>query len=98
MRTWAGDSSPHTYKTLDSRSARAAAACSSRVDLPMPGSPPMSTSDPWTSPPPSTRSNSETPVASRSSAAASTSPRRTVGDGAAIADEEAEDPVGSSAS
>ena len=36
----------------------AAAACSSNVDLPIPGSPPMSTSEPGTMPPPRTRSNS----------------------------------------
>ena len=42
-----------------------AAACSSSVDLPMPGSPPSSTSDPGTMPPPSTRSNSPMPVESR---------------------------------
>ena len=33
------------------------------VDLPIPGAPPISTSDPGTSPPPSTRSNSPIPVA-----------------------------------
>ena len=42
-----------------------AAACSSSVDLPMPGSPPSSTSDPGTTPPPSTRSNSPMPVERR---------------------------------
>src|SRR5689334_14865137 len=35
-----------------------AAAWSSKVDFPIPGSPPSSTSDPGTTPPPSTRSNS----------------------------------------
>ena len=45
----------------DSR-AKCAAACSSSVDLPMPGSPPSSTSDPGTMPPPSTRSNSSIPA------------------------------------
>ena len=53
------------------RSARPPAAAS--VDLPMPGSPPSSTSDPGTIPPPSTRSNSPRPVLSRSTATASTS-------------------------
>ena len=43
----------------------ASAACSSSVDLPIPGSPPSSTSDPPTSPPPSTRSSSAIPVDSR---------------------------------
>ena len=45
--------------------ARAAAAWSSSVDLPMPGSPPTSTAEPGTRPPPSTRSNSAMPVGSR---------------------------------
>ena len=35
------------------------------VDLPMPGDPPSSTSEPGTSPPPSTRSSSPMPVSSR---------------------------------
>src|SRR5512147_1395145 len=45
--------------------ASAAAAWSRSVDLPMPGSPPTSTAEPGTSPPPSTRSNSAMPVGSR---------------------------------
>ncbi len=52
------DSSPVMYKTRKSSRASAAASCSSRVDLPMPGSPPNNTSDPGTSPPPSTRFSS----------------------------------------
>src|SRR5689334_20158257 len=44
-----------------------AAICRSRVDFPMPGSPPMRTSDPGTMPPPSTRSSSDIPVRRRSS-------------------------------
>ncbi len=39
----------------------AAIACSSSVDLPIPGSPPSRTTPPGTSPPPSTRSNSSMP-------------------------------------
>ena len=39
-----------------------ASACSSRVDLPTPGSPPSTVTDPATSPPPSTRSSSGSPV------------------------------------
>ena len=42
-------------------------ACSSSVDLPMPGSPPTSTTAPSTRPPPSTRSNSPMPVDTRAS-------------------------------
>ena len=45
--------------------ARPAAAWSRSVDLPIPGSPPMSTSEPGTSPPPRTRSSS--PIPSRQS-------------------------------
>ena len=36
------------------RRCNASSACSSKVDLPMPGSPPMSTTAPSTTPPPST--------------------------------------------
>ena len=42
--------------------AIAARACSTSVDLPIPGSPPSKVTDPGTSPPPSTRSSSATPV------------------------------------
>jgi hypothetical protein len=42
--------------------AISAAACSSSVDLPMPGSPPTSSAEPGTSPPPHTRSSSAMPV------------------------------------
>ena len=44
------------------RALIAASAVRSSVDLPTPGSPPTSTSDAGTSPPPSTRSSSGTPV------------------------------------
>ncbi len=47
--------------------------CKRRVDLPMPGSPPMRMTEPATSPPPRTRSNSEMPQGSRSSASPATS-------------------------
>ena len=50
-----------------------ASACSSRVDLPMPGSPPISTTPPATRPPPSTRSNSSMPVPKRGTSIASMS-------------------------
>jgi hypothetical protein len=53
--------------------ATCAAACSSSVDLPMPGSPPRSTSDPRTIPPPSTRSSSPLPLEMRVAAVVSTS-------------------------
>ena len=53
--------------------ATSAAACSSSVDFPMPGSPPSRTSEPGTRPPPSTRSSSLTPVETRSASEASMS-------------------------
>ena len=71
-RTWAGDSSPATSST-GARAAMRASAIVSSVDLPTPGSPPTSTSEPGTRPPPSTRSSSPTPVSRRSASAAGTS-------------------------
>ena len=50
------DSSPVTYKTLGP--CNDSATCSNNVDLPIPGSPPMSTKLPGTIPPPNTRLNS----------------------------------------
>ena len=55
------------------RCASAAAACISSVDLPMPGSPPTSSAEPRTKPPPVARSSSAMPVAMRG--ASSISPR-----------------------
>ncbi len=52
---------------------RVSSACSSSVDLPMPGSPPISTTPPATMPPPSTRSSSSMPVGWRSTSVASIS-------------------------
>src|SRR5215218_3900594 len=63
--TWSGDSSPVTYSADPPRSFTRAATCSRIVDLPIPGSPPTSTMDPGTIPPPSTKSNSSMPVLSR---------------------------------
>src|SRR6266516_1309189 len=65
-RTWSGDSSPETYSVRMPACSRRAAHCSSRVDFPMPGSPPTSTTEPGTMPPPSTKSNSRRPVCHRS--------------------------------
>ena len=59
-RTCAGDSSPATSSTF-ARPARRASSAAVRLDLPMPGSPASSTSDPGTRPPPSTRSSSPMP-------------------------------------
>ncbi len=69
------DSSPETYNTR-SRFAIASAICSISVDLPMPGSPPTSTIEPGTSPPPSTRANSPIGTWMRSSLWLLTSDRR----------------------
>ena len=62
---WRTDSSPEIYSTRAPPRARCSDACSKSVDLPMPGSPPTSISDPSTTPPPSTRSNSPIPVVAR---------------------------------
>ncbi len=48
------------------------ATCSINVDLPMPGSPPNSTIEPGTMPPPSTRANSVMLNGQRSSFSADT--------------------------
>src|SRR3990167_912553 len=47
--------------------------CSRMVDLPMPGSPPISTTEPSTRPPPSTRSSSAEPDATRGTSTSATS-------------------------
>src|SRR3954470_2908388 len=83
-RTWAADSSPETYRTLPPAAARFPSAIPVSVDLPMPGEPPSRTSEPGTSPPPSTRSNSPTPVDSRGVGARATS-RSGTGRTAAVA-------------
>jgi len=70
--TCAGLSSPVTYSTFICDDS-ASSACSSSVLLPMPGSPPISTTAPSTMPPPSTRSSSSCPVGVRATSAASTS-------------------------
>src|SRR5690606_17211028 len=48
---------------------------SKMVDLPMPGSPPISTTEPLTRPPPSTRSSSEEPLGWRGVFSVDTSAR-----------------------
>jgi hypothetical protein len=59
--TWRADSSAVTYRQVAPR-ATEARAWSSSVDLPTPGSPPTTVTEPGTSPPPSTRSSSGSPV------------------------------------
>ena len=76
--TCAVDSSPVTRRARRSREI-AASAISSSVDFPTPGSPPTRTSEAGTSPPPSTRSSSGTPVGIRSASSTSTSASRSSG-------------------
>src|SRR6266542_1496496 len=70
----------------------------SRVDLPMPGSPPTSVTEPGTIPPPSTKSNSARPVRQRSTAAPATADSRMGGwpDGALRSADPPIRPTGSS--
>ena len=60
--TCSPDSSPETYKTVPSLVAILLANCNIKVDLPIPGSPPINTREPFTSPPPKTLSSSSYPV------------------------------------
>ena len=69
-RTCDVDSSPEIYTTRPPFLASAAQAWINKVDLPMPGSPPINATEPGTNPPPATRSSSATPVAIRASARA----------------------------
>src|SRR6267378_4092107 len=75
-RSWSGDSSPETYSVETPWRSSLAAHCISSVDLPIPGSPPTSTTEPGTMPPPSTKSNSARPVFQRASADCFRSVRR----------------------
>ena len=61
MRTCALASSPEIYSTFNPASENRAAACSSRVDFPIPGSPPTKIAEAGTKPPPKTRSSSSIP-------------------------------------
>ena len=71
------DSSPVTSSARRPARAIAPSAVSRRVDFPTPGSPPTSTSDAGTSPPPRTRSSSATPVEMRSASSTRTDPMGT---------------------
>ena len=75
MRTCSALSSPLTYKTLAPEFPTAKATCNISVDLPMPGSPPNSTTPPGTEPPPSTRFSSLSPMSRRGNSATLTSTR-----------------------
>ena len=74
MATCCWDSSPVTY-SAGKRVAILHRVCSRMVDLPMPGSPPISTTDPSTRPPPSTRSSSPEAVEKRGTSSTLTSAR-----------------------
>ena len=71
--TWHALSSPLTYSALTPAAFIVASVVSTSVDLPIPGSPPMSTRLPGAKPPPSTRSNSTFAVLSRRVSSAATS-------------------------
>ncbi|SBS74894.1 conserved hypothetical protein [uncultured Mycobacterium sp.] len=62
IRIWPADSSPDTYNARRPDCAHRCTTSSSRVDLPTPGSPASRLTEPGTTPPPSTRSSSSTPV------------------------------------
>jgi hypothetical protein len=68
-------SSPDMYSTFSA--GMFMANCSIRVDLPMPGSPPISTKLPGTIPPPNTRLNSLSGVSKRLSSSNTTSATKT---------------------
>ena len=69
-----GGATPRPTRRARAHRPRATAARTwvSSVDLPMPGSPPSSVTDPGTRPPPSTRSSSATPVGRAPAASGST--------------------------
>src|SRR5574342_1109963 len=71
-RSCSGDSSPDTYSVRTPARSRWAAACSSSVDLPIPGSPPTRITEEGTMPPPRTKSSSAIPVRQRPTSALST--------------------------
>ena len=72
-RICAADSSPETYSVRRPAPSRLPSAIDVSVDLPIPGEPPISTSEPGTRPPPRIRSSSPIPVFSRANFGASTS-------------------------
>ncbi|MNZ45836.1 hypothetical protein D3C78_635000 [compost metagenome] len=72
MATCCWDSSPVTY-SAGMLLARLHKVCNRMVDLPMPGSPPISTTEPSTKPPPRTRSSSLEAVEKRGTSSTLTS-------------------------
>ena len=75
--TWHALSSPLTYSAFTPAAFIVASVVSTRVDLPIPGSPPISTRLPGAKPPPSTRSNSEFAVLNRRVSSVATSFNKT---------------------
>ena len=69
-------SSPETYKTVPPVAANCCDTCKSNVDLPIPGSPPIKTNEPGTTPPPKTRFSSTNSVFTRGSFLGMTSDSR----------------------
>ncbi len=73
-RTCAADSSAHTSRHRAPRAAIWPSACINNVLLPMPGSPPISVTEPGTRPPPRTRSSSASSVGRGAAPEMTTSP------------------------
>ena len=69
-------SSPAIYKIFLPRLANCPEICSNKVDLPIPGSPPINTMEPGTIPPPRTRLNSSLSVLMRGVSSMLTSSKR----------------------
>ena len=85
-RTWASDSSAEASMTSSPVAASDESTWKSSVDLPMPGGPNSSVTEPATTPPPMTRSSSLTPVASGCMASVETSASASAGGPSAGAD------------
>ena len=85
-RTWASDSSAEASMTSRPVAASDESTWKSRVDLPMPGGPNSSVTEPATTPPPMTRSTSLTPVGSGRVPSVDTSTSASAGGPSALAD------------
>ena len=81
--TWAATPRPRRSGRGTRQPTSAHTSWRRRVDLPMPGSPASSTTEPATSPPPSTRSRSGNPVRTRSISASPTEPSGSAAEGPA---------------
>ena len=85
-RTWASDSSAEASMTSRPVAASDESTWKSSVDLPMPGGPNSSVTEPATTPPPMTRSTSLTPVGSGRVPSVDTSTRASAGAPSALPD------------